>query len=149
MRAVLQRVSEATVEVGEEAIARMGAGILALVAVGGGDTAEDAVKLARKIVQLRVFNDDNGRMNLSLLETGGSLAVVSQFTLFGDSRNGRRPFYGEAARPECAAPLLERVVEEARRLGCEVVTGQFRAEMRVSLINEGPVTLLLDTRNIF
>ncbi len=149
MRAVLQRVSEATVEVGDETIARIGAGILALVAVGGGDTAEDAVKLARKIVQLRVFNDDDGRMNLSLLETGGSLAVVSQFTLFGDSRNGRRPFYGDAARPESAAPLLERVVDEARRLGCEVVTGRFQAEMRVSLVNEGPVTLLLDTRNIF
>lgn len=149
MRAVLQRVSAATVRVGEEAIAEMGAGIVALVAVGEGDTAEDAVKLASKIVHLRIFNDDNGRMNRSLVETRGSLAVVSQFTLFGDCRNGRRPFFGEAARPERAAPLLDRVVDEARQFGCEVVTGRFQTEMRVSLVNEGPVTLLLDTQNIF
>jgi D-aminoacyl-tRNA deacylase len=149
MRAVLQRVSAATVHVDEEAVAEMGAGIVALVAVGEGDTTEDAVKLASKIVHLRIFNDDNGRMNRSLVETRGSLAIVSQFTLFGDCRNGRRPFFGEAARPERAAPLLDRVIDEARQLGCEVVTGRFQTEMRVSLVNEGPVTLLLDTQNIF
>ena len=149
MRAVLQRVSEAAVDVGPERVAEMGAGLLALVAVAGDDTDEDAVKLARKIVQLRVFNDDEMRMNHSLLEVGGSLAVVSQFTLFGDCRNGRRPFYGEAARPEHAAPLVERVAEEARRLGCPVVTGRFQAQMAVSLVNDGPITILLDTRNTF
>ena len=149
MRAVLQRVSQAAIDVGSERIAEMGAGILALVAVGGDDTEEDAVKLARKIVQLRVFNDDSMRMNHSLLDVGGSLAVVSQFTLFGDCRNGRRPFFGEAARPEHAAPLVERVTEEARRLGCPVVTGRFQAQMDVSMVNDGPVTLLVDTRNSF
>jgi D-tyrosyl-tRNA(Tyr) deacylase len=127
----------------------MGAGLLALVAVGVDDADDDALKLARKIVQLRIFNDASGRMNRSLLETGGSLAIVSQFTLFGDCRNGRRPFYGAAARPEQAAPLLDRVAEEARRLGSRVVTGRFQAEMRVTLVNDGPVTLLLDTGNVF
>jgi D-tyrosyl-tRNA(Tyr) deacylase len=149
VRAVVQRVSEARVEVGSERVAEMGAGLLALVAVGVDDADDDALKLARKIVQLRIFNDASGRMNRSLLETGGSLAIVSQFTLFGDCRNGRRPFYGAAARPEQAAPLLDRVAEEARRLGSRVVTGRFQAEMRVTLVNDGPVTLLLDTGNVF
>ncbi len=149
MRAVVQRVSEASVEVAGESVAEMGPGLLALVAVGGEDSQQDADKLARKIVQLRIFDDDEGRMNRSLIETGGCLTVVSQFTLFGDCRNGRRPFYGEAARPEQAEPLVARVVEVARTLGCEVVTGRFQAEMRVSLVNEGPVTLLLDTQNAF
>jgi D-tyrosyl-tRNA(Tyr) deacylase len=149
VRAVVQRVSEARVEVGSERVAEMGAGLLALVAVGVDDADDDALKLARKIVQLRIFNDASGRMNRSLLETGGSLAIVSQFTLFGDCRNGRRPFYGAAARPEQAAPLLDRVAEEARRLGSRVVTGRFQSEMRVTLVNDGPVTLLLDTGNVF
>ncbi|MDE0885168.1 MAG: D-aminoacyl-tRNA deacylase [Myxococcota bacterium] len=149
MRAVVQRVSEASVEVAGERVAGIGAGLLALVAVGQEDAEEDAVKLARKIVGMRIFGDAEGRMNHSLLEVGGSLAVVSQFTLLGDCRNGRRPFFGAAAAPERARPLLERVVDEARRLGCDVVTGRFQAEMRVTLVNEGPVTLLLDTRDAF
>ncbi|MDG2334945.1 MAG: D-aminoacyl-tRNA deacylase [Myxococcota bacterium] len=149
MRAVVQRVSEASVEVAGERVAEMEAGLLVLVAVGQDDSEEDAVKLARKVVGMRIFGDAQGRMNHSLLEMGGSLAVVSQFTLLGDCRKGRRPFFGAAADPERAEPLVERVVDEARRLGCEVVTGRFQAEMRVALVNEGPVTLLLDTRDAF
>ena len=149
MRAVLQRVSRASVEVHGEHVSGIEDGLLALVAVGTADTEDDARKLARKIVHLRVFDDTDGRMNRSLLDVGGALAVVSQFTLFGDCRNGRRPFYGAAARPEIAEPLVVRVVEEARQLGCPVVEGRFQAEMRVSLVNEGPVTLLLDTDEAF
>jgi D-aminoacyl-tRNA deacylase len=149
VRAVIQRVSQARVDVGGETVAEMEAGLLALVAVGVDDDEDHARKLARKIVQLRIFNDATGRMNHSLLETGGSLALVSQFTLFGDCRRGRRPFFGAAARPEHAAPLLDRLAEEARALGCAVVTGRFQAEMAVSLINDGPVTLLLDTDDAF
>ncbi len=149
MRAVLQRVSRASVEVDGERVAEIEQGLLALVAVGSGDSVDDARKLARKIVQLRIFDDAEGRMNRSLLDVGGALAVVSQFTLFGDCRNGRRPFYGAAARPEIAEPLVARVVEAARELGCPVVEGRFQAAMRVSLVNEGPVTLLLDTDEAF
>ncbi len=149
MRAVVQRVSGASVDVDEERVAEIGTGLLALVAVGQDDTEDDALKLARKIAQLRIFGDDEGRMNHSLLEIGGSLAVVSQFTLLGDCRNGRRPFFGAAARPEHAEPMIEVLVAEARRLGCEVATGRFQTEMRVALVNEGPVTLLLDTRDAF
>ena len=149
MRAVIQRVSQARVDVGGETVAEMAAGLLALVAVGVDDDDDHARKLARKIVQLRIFNDDAGRMNHSLLETGGSLALVSQFTLLGDCRGGRRPFFGAAARPEHAAPLLDRLAEEARAQGCPVVTGRFQTEMAVSLINDGPVTLLLDTDDAF
>ena len=149
MRAVVQRVTSVAIEVEGETIAAMEEGLLALVAVGTGDTEDDAVRLARKIVQLRIFNDEALRMNRSLVETGGSLAVVSQFTLYGDCRKGRRPFYGDAARPDIAAPLVEKVAEEAQRLGSPVVTGRFQATMRVALVNDGPVTLLLDTRDAF
>ena len=149
MRAVLQRVSRASVEVADEPVSAIGEGLLALVAVGSADTEDEARKLARKIVRLRIFNDSDGRMNRSLLDVGGSLAVVSQFTLFGDCRNGRRPFFGAAARPETAEPLLAVLVDEARGMGCPVVEGRFQAEMQVSLVNEGPVTLLLDTDETF
>jgi D-tyrosyl-tRNA(Tyr) deacylase len=127
----------------------MGAGLLALIGVGRADTPESAVELARRIVGLRIFNDDNDRMNRSLLEVGGTLGVVSQFTLFGDARHGRRPSYVGACPAERAAPLIEAVVEAARELGASVVTGQFQAEMEVSLVNSGPVTILLDTERIF
>ena len=103
----------------------------------------------RKIVNLRIFRDGEGRMNLSLLDTGGSLGVVSQFTLFGDARRGRRPSYVEAARPELASPLVDAVVEGAEALGVTVVTGRFQATMQVALINDGPVTILLDTQKRF
>ncbi len=149
MRAVVQRVQSASVTVEGERIASMREGLLALVGVGSDDTPADALELARKIVNLRIFRDGEGRMNLSLLDTGGSLGVVSQFTLFGDARRGRRPSYVEAARPELASPLVDAVVEGAEALGVTVVTGRFQATMQVALINDGPVTILLDTQKRF
>jgi D-tyrosyl-tRNA(Tyr) deacylase len=136
------------VSVEGEVVAEMGAGLLALVGVAREDTADDARALAGKLVDLRVFDDASGRPNLSLLETGATLGVVSQFTLLGDARKGRRPSYTAAAPPEQAEPLLERLVGEARARGAPTVTGRFRARMRVELANEGPVTLLLDTRGV-
>lgn len=127
----------------------MGEGLLALVGVGREDTREHAEELARKLVHLRVFPDGDGRMNRSLLETGGALGIVSQFTLFGDARQGRRPSYAAAAPPERAEPLVDAVTECARSLGVTVVTGRFRAMMDVELVNAGPVTILLDTDRRF
>jgi D-tyrosyl-tRNA(Tyr) deacylase len=149
VRAVAQRVSRAEVRVEQELAAQMGEGLLALVGVAAGDTERDAQQLADKLVALRVFPDDAGRMNRSLLDTSGELGVVSQFTLLGDCRKGRRPSYDEAAAPELAEPLLEALVERARGAGVRVITGRFRARMQVSLVNEGPVTLLLDTARRF
>ena len=149
MRAVVQRVRSARIAVGAEVIGEMGAGLLALVGVGREDTAESASELARRIVGLRIFNDDSDRMNRSLLEADGTLGVVSQFTLFGDARHGRRPSYLEACPAEQAAPLIEAVVEAARELGAPVVTGRFQADMEVSLVNSGPVTILIDTERVF
>jgi D-tyrosyl-tRNA(Tyr) deacylase len=149
VRAVVQRVRSARITVGTEVVGEMGAGLLALVGVGRKDTLESAREVARRMVGLRIFNDDRDRMNRSLLETGGTLAVVSQFTLFGDARHGRRPSYLEACPADLAAPLIEAVVETARELGAPVVTGQFQAEMEVSLVNAGPVTILLDTERVF
>jgi D-tyrosyl-tRNA(Tyr) deacylase len=146
---VVQRVSEARVDVEGESVGEIGAGLLALVGVAAEDVAKDAEELAHKLVHLRIFEDDEGRMNRSLLETGGELCVVSQFTLFGDCRKGRRPFFGDAAPPEVAEPLVGAVVEAARKLGVSVETGKFRAHMAVSMVNVGPVTLLLDTRKSF
>ena len=149
MRAVVQRVSRASVDVEGERVADQQAGLLVLVGVAQGDDERDAEDLARKIVGLRIFEDDAGRMNRSLLDTGGSLCLVSQFTLLADARKGRRPSFGAAAPPEVAEPLFERVVEIARGEGVPVETGRFRRTMQVSLVNEGPVTLLLDTQRAF
>ncbi len=149
MRAVIQRVARARVSVGPEEVLRMDAGLLALVGVGRRDERAAAEELARRIVHLRVFEDDEGRMNRSLLEAGGALGVVSQFTLYGDARQGRRPFFGEAAPAEQAAPLVEALAEAARALGASVACGRFGARMQVELVNAGPVTLLLDTDRIF
>src|SRR5262245_28739494 len=149
MRAVVQRVSRACVSVAGAEVGRMQAGLLALVGVAQGDTLDDVRRLADKLVHLRVFDDASGRMNHSLLEQRGALGVVSQFTLLGDCRKGRRPSYHQAAPPEQAAELVSALVETVRGLGIEVTTGQFRAEMQVELTNEGPVTLLLDTRGEF
>jgi D-tyrosyl-tRNA(Tyr) deacylase len=149
MRAVVQRVSSARVRVGDELVGEMGAGLLALVGVGREDRAPAAAELARKLVYLRVFQDDDDRMNLSLLDTGGTLGVVSQFTLFGDARGGRRPSYLDAAPAEQAAPLVEAVVTVARDLGVTVISGRFQSMMQVELVNEGPVTVLLDTDKHF
>lgn len=145
----MQRVSEARVEVDGERVSEMGPGLLALVGVGKGDDEKSARELAHKLVHLRIFEGADGRMNDSLLDCGGTLGVVSQFTLFGDARKGRRPSFEAAAPPELAEPLVERVVDEARTLGVTTVTGRFRAMMDVSLVNCGPVTVLIDTTKQF
>lgn len=145
MRAVAQRVSSARIEVGGEVVAEMGPGLLALVGVGVADDDSAAYELARRLVGLRVFEDEAGRMNRALPDVAGTLGVVSQFTLYADTRHGRRPSFSGAAPAQVAEPLVEAVAAAARSLGVPVVTGRFRAEMRVSLVNDGPVTLLLDT----
>jgi len=149
VRAVAQRVRRARVVVGGEVVAEMGEGLLALVGVARGDADDDARALAERLVHLRVFDDENGVMNRSLADVAGTLGVVSQFTLLGDCRKGRRPSWNEAAPPPEAEPLLAALVDRARSLGAPVVTGRFRAEMDVELVNAGPVTLLLDTRRVF
>lgn len=149
MRAVVQRVSRASVDVGDERVADMGEGLLALVGVAHGDDERSAAELARKIVGLRIFEDDAGRMNRSLADTGGGLCLVSQFTLLADVRKGRRPSFGDAAAPERAEPLFACVVREAQALGVPVSTGRFRQTMQISLVNEGPVTILIDTDKAF
>lgn len=140
---------EAQVTVEGEQVARMGPGLLALVAAGRDDTPQSARELARRLVELRVFPDEAGRMNRSLLEVGGTLGVVSNFTVFGDARHGRRPSFADAAPAEAAEPLIEALNQAARALGAPVVTGRFRAMMEVALVNDGPVTLLLDTDRRF
>jgi D-tyrosyl-tRNA(Tyr) deacylase len=149
MRAVVQRVTHASVEVDGETVGAIDDGMLALVGVAGDDDERDAAELAHKLVHLRIFEDEAGRMNRSLLEVGGELCVVSQFTLFGDCRKGRRPYFGEAAPPDLAEPLVNKVVASARALGVPTETGRFQAMMNVSLLNRGPVTLLLDTKKAF
>ncbi len=149
MRAVAQRVRCCTIRVGDERVGEMGQGLLALVGVARGDTPADAEQLASKLVHLRVFEDEQGRMNHSLLEAGGSLGIVSQFTLLGDCRRGRRPSYADAAPPEEAERLIELLLATARVLEVPLATGRFRAHMSVELTNDGPVTVLLDTRKVF
>lgn len=145
----MQRVSRSEVRVEGNSIAQTELGLLVLVGVADGDTEVDAQSLADKIVHLRIFEDDDRKMNLSLCDVAGSLALVSQFTLLGDCRKGRRPSFATAADPREAVRLFDQVGETARALGVEVVRGQFAAKMSVELVNEGPVTLLLDTRKEF
>jgi D-tyrosyl-tRNA(Tyr) deacylase len=149
MRAVVQRVKEAKVTVGGEVKGRIGPGLLVLLGVGVGDALADADAMAEKVANLRIFADDQGQMNRSVLDAGGEMLVVSQFTLLGDARRGRRPSYIDAAPPEEANRLYERFVAAARGLGLHVETGVFRANMDVGLVNEGPVTILLDSRKAF
>jgi len=149
VRAVIQRVSEAAVDVDGKTVGQIGRGFLALIGIGRDDTEEDATALAGKIAGLRVFNDDAGDMNLGLADVDGAVLAVSQFTLHGDARKGRRPSFIDAAPGEVAKPLFERLVTLLRREGLEVSTGVFGAQMRVSLVNEGPVTILLDSRKLF
>lgn len=144
-----QRVTCAEVRVAGEAVASMGSGLLALVGVARADGPQDAAALAEKLVQLRVFSDAEGRMNRALVEVGGTLGIVSQFTLLGDARKGRRPSYAEAAPPEQAEAMLALLVAEAQRAGVTVITGRFGTHMEVSLANDGPVTVLLDTARRF
>lgn len=146
---MVQRVREARIGVLGETVGEMGPGLLALVGVGHGDDDEAARELAARLVHLRVLADADGRMNRSLLDTGQTLGVVSQFTLYADARKGRRPAFVDAAPPERAEPLVARVAEHARELGVPVITGRFGASMDVTLVNDGPVTLLLDSEKRF
>lgn len=149
MRAVVQRVSRAEVSVGGEVVGRIGLGLCVLVGVGQGDGAADAEALADKIVGLRIFEDEAEKMNRSVLEVGGDLLAVSQFTLYGDVRKGRRPSFGDALEPVAAAALFEHFCEACRTRGARVETGRFRTTMQVELVNEGPVTILIDTQRAF
>lgn len=149
MRAVIQRVTGACVRVDGEMVGQSGPGFLALIGVEEGDTDADLKYMADKVPNLRIFEDENGKMNRSLLDVGGQILAVSQFTLLGDARGGRRPSFIAAARPETANPLYERLVEAWRGRGIHVETGRFGADMKVELVNDGPVTLLLDSRKLF
>lgn len=146
MKAVVQRVTQSSVTIDNKEYSRIDRGLMVLLGVGDDDTKKDADFLAEKIVNLRIFEDENGKMNISLKDIKGQLLVVSQFTLHGDCRKGRRPSFIKAARPEKANALYDYFVEQTQRLGIETKTGVFQAMMDVSLINSGPVTLLLDTR---
>ncbi|CAN5188716.1 D-aminoacyl-tRNA deacylase [soil metagenome] len=145
MRIILQRVTEARVRVDGEIVGEIGHGWLVLLGIAPSDTREDAVKLADKIAYLRAFNDDDGKMNRSVQDLGGSVLVVSQFTLYGDCSKGRRPSFIDAARPEIAEPLYQEFVNAVRAFGIPVATGRFGAEMKVELVNDGPVTLILES----
>jgi D-tyrosyl-tRNA(Tyr) deacylase len=139
----LQRVSEASVEVGDERVAEIGEGLLALVAAGAGDSAQDARRLAEKIARLRIFGDEQGRMNRSVIDVAGSVLCVSQFTLYADVARGNRPGFTGAAPPEDGRMLVDAVADQLRLAGLPVQTGRFGAHMRVSLVNDGPVTIWL------
>ena len=149
MRAIIQRVKEARVDVDGETVGRIGEGMLVLLGAGKDDSDVDAEYLAEKILTLRIFEDGEGKMNLSVTDTGGSLLVVSQFTLYGDCRKGRRPSFDKAAPPEVAEALYEEFVSKLRSRGSNVETGRFRAMMDVHLVNWGPVTLMLDSKKEF
>ena len=146
MRAVIQRVKESSVSVNDEMIGKIGVGLMVLLGVAKTDRTEDADYLAAKIVNLRIFEDENLKMNKSLLDTGGEMLVVSQFTLLADCRKGRRPSFVHSAGPDKASELYKRFVEQVRQQGVNVSTGRFRAMMNVSLINDGPVTLIVESR---
>ena len=145
MKAVVQRVSEARVEVDNAVVGAVGRGLLVLVGVAQGDTEQDAAWLARKIVELRIFEDAAGKMNLALADVGGSLLAVSQFTLLGECSKGRRPSFTGAAAPDEGKRLYEYFVEQVRQTGTPVATGIFQADMQVHLVNDGPVTFILES----
>lgn len=149
MRAVVQRVSRAQVSVGEEVIGKIDAGLLVLLGVAKDDAPADAEYLAAKIVGLRVFQDENGKMNRGVIETGGAVLAVSQFTLYGDVRKGKRPSFDEAAAPQLANQLYDYFVQKVREAGVTCETGRFQAMMQVELVNDGPVTILLDSKRTF
>ena len=149
MRAVVQRVTQASVTVEGETVGSVGPGIMVLIGVAAEDTDKDLKYITDKVMNLRIFDDENGVMNRSLLDVGGSILAVSQFTLYGDARGGRRPSYIRAAAPDMANAYYERLVNEWRAKGIHVETGRFRTEMLVSLINDGPVTILLDSEKAF
>ncbi len=149
MRCVIQRVTEASVTVDGETVGSIGPGLLALIGVSTEDGPADLKYMAEKVPNLRIFDDEKGVMNRSVLDTGGAILAVSQFTLYGDARGGRRPSYIRAAKPEEANRMYEELVERWREKGVTVETGRFRTEMKVSLVNDGPVTILLDSEKAF
>jgi len=149
MRAVVQRGTSAQVSVGEEVVGKSGPGVLVLLGVAKADTKTDADYLAWKILGLRIFEDENGKMNLSLTETRGAVLAVSQFTLYGDVRKGKRPSFDEAAPPQLANEPYEYFVKKIRDAGVVCETGRFQAMMQVELVNDGPVTILLDSKRAF
>ena len=149
MRAVIQRVLESSVKIDGEVVGQIGPGFLVLIGVEEGDEEKDFQYIATKVPNLRIFEDENGKMNHSLLDVGGQILAVSQFTLLGDARSSRRPSFIQAARPETANPMYERLVACWREMGIHVETGRFGADMKVSLINDGPVTLLMDSHKLF
>lgn len=146
MRAVVQRVKSSSVTVGEEVVGEIGQGLLVLLGVAISDNIDDAEYLANKIINLRIFEDENGKLNRSLLDIGGNMLVVSQFTLLGDCKNGRRPSFVMAASPDLALELYELFVERVRQKGVSVKTGRFQAKMEVFLVNDGPVTLIVESK---
>ena len=149
MRAVVQRVTQANVTVDNEKVGEIGPGIMVLIGVADTDTDKDLKYVIDKVMNLRIFDDENGVMNRSVIDVGGSILAVSQFTLYGDARGGRRPSYIRAAKPEPADAMYERAVAAWRENGIHVETGRFRTEMMVSLVNHGPVTILLDSEKTF
>ena len=148
MRAVVTRVKEASVTIEENVVGKISQGFLVLLGITHDDTSESCKKLAEKVLGLRVFTDENDKMNLSLTDVGGSVLVVSQFTLYGDCSHGRRPSFIGAARPEQAIPLYEQFLSECERLGFPPQHGQFGAHMQVASVNDGPVTLIVDTKDL-
>jgi D-tyrosyl-tRNA(Tyr) deacylase len=149
MRAVIQRVTRAQVTVNDEVVGKIGSGLVVLLGIAREDTKVEAAYLVEKIISLRIFDDDEGKMNLSLKEVDGALLIVSQFTLYGDVRRGLRPSWIEAAPPEIAQPLYDFFVRQSRAAVGDVATGSFRAMMQVELVNDGPVTILLDSSKLF
>lgn len=149
MRAVVQRVSRAKVTVNDWTAGEIGLGLLVLLGVGHADTEADAIYMAEKIAGLRIFEDGDGKMNRSVVDVGGSILAVSQFTLYGDVRRGKRPSFDAAAPPEPARQLYESFVEHLRAAGLRCETGRFQEMMQVELVNEGPVTILLDSQKVF
>lgn len=149
MRAVVQRVSKASVTVDDAVVGTIGLGLVVLLGISVDDVSSDADHLAEKIAGLRIFEDDQGKMNRSVADVGGAILAISQFTLYGDVRRGKRPSFDDAARPDPARPLYEHFIAQMRRLGVPCETGKFQATMSVSLINEGPVTILLDSKKLF
>ena len=149
MRAVVQRVTNASVTVENETVGAIGPGVMVLIGVADTDTDKDLKYIVDKVMNLRIFDDENGVMNRSVADVGGSILAVSQFTLYGDARGGRRPSYFRAAKPEPADAMYERAVTAWRQNGLHVETGRFRTEMKVSLVNDGPVTILIDSEKAF
>ncbi|RPH84757.1 MAG: D-tyrosyl-tRNA(Tyr) deacylase [Desulfobacteraceae bacterium] len=149
MRIVLQRVKKAQVRIQEAVVGEIGPGLLVFLGVGLGDSTGDVDYLAEKVLNLRIFADEQSKFNRSLLDTGGSILVVSQFTLFGDCRKGRRPSFSHSAPPEKAEPLYKLFIQKAKDAGLNVASGRFQEMMEVRLINDGPVTLLLDSQKTF